>query len=194
MADPCGGKGPGSTQFAELPGSCAAKCPPFKIDDSEGGVFDHFAQEQVKAVGPDISYWHQDLDASTRDPLYDEPIDRVWRGPFKLTGFVEYMEGQPGMREEGSFVRWEGRIWLPRKELEDNNAPAPVEGDVIQYWDDRFFADFAVNDEAVPKAGYYFDIIKASDDGHVGDTSHFVGFALQVVRRTEFTAERRLEG
>jgi|WetSurMetagenome_2_1015567.scaffolds.fasta_scaffold02643_6 hypothetical protein len=194
MAENCGDKGPGSTKFAELPASCSVSCPPFKIDASEGAVFDHFAQEHVSAHGTELKYWHQDLEASRRDALYDEPINRAWRGPFKLTGFVEYMEGQPGMREEGAFVRWEGRIWIARKELEDNNCPAPTEGDVIQYWDDRFFAGFAVNDEHVPGSGYYFDVIKASDDGHVGDTGYFVGFSIQVLRRTEFTPERRLEG
>jgi hypothetical protein len=194
MADLCGGKGPGSTNFATLPVGCSSACPPFKIDASEGAVFDHFAQEQVKAVGTELSYWHQDLEGSKRDPLYDEPIQRKWAGPYKISGFVEYMEGQPQMREEGAVVRWEGRIWIARKELEDNNAPAPTEGDIIQYWDDRFFTSFSVNDAEVPKAGYYFDVIKASDDGHVGDTSHFVGFSIQVLRRTEFTPERRLEG
>jgi hypothetical protein len=36
-------------------------------------------------------------------------------------------------------------------------------------------------------------VINADDDGHVFDTGHFVGMVLQVMRRTEFTAERRLD-
>ena len=157
-------------------------------------MYDHFAQEHVEASGTDILLWYQDLENSLRDPLYDEPIDREWLGPFKLTGWVEYIAGTPQMREEGMVVRWEGRIWIARKELEDTGTPAPLEGDMIKYWDDKFFAEHGVNAQSGVHGGYYFDVINVDDDGHVQDDGHFVGLTINVLRRTEFTPERRLEG
>lgn len=184
----------GSCKFAALKTKARPLCGPFVLDGSDGPLFDHFAQEHTAASGTEILYWHQDLETSLRDPLYDEPIDRVWRGPFKLKGFVEYMEGQPQMSENGMTVRWQGRIFIARLELEQSNAPAPLEGDVLKFWENKFFQEHSVNgDESIPNAGYYFDVINADDVGHVHDSDRFVGFNLTVQRRTEFTAERRLD-
>lgn len=184
--------GVGNCGFATLDKSSQSLCASFKLDDSESQMFDHFAQEHTEAHGTDLHLWHQNLETSTRDPLYDEPIEREWGGPFKLTGFVEYMAGTPQMREEGMVVRWQGTIWVARKELEDTGTPAPLEGDVIKFWDNKFFAEHSVNAEHGVHGGYYFDVINADDDGHVHDTGHFVGIMLTVLRRTEFTPERRL--
>lgn len=187
-------KGTGSCDFVTLKSaSCPVKCSPFQLDDSESAFFDSIAQEHVQAHGTELYFWHQDLEESTRDPLYDEPIDREWRGPYKIMGWVEYMAGQPQMREEGMVVRWEGRIWIARAELEEKGAPAPLEGDVLKFWDNTFFEEHGVNAEEGVHGGYYFDVINADDDGHVFDTGHFVGIVLNVLRRTEFTPERRLD-
>jgi len=180
-------------EFAKLVPICATPCPPFKIDEADAALYDHFAQESVYAHGTELLFWHQDLHKSRRDPLYDEPIDRDWRGPFTLNGFVTYMESTPQMREEGLVIRWEGEIWVARKELEDKGAPIPTEGDVFKFWENRFFTEYSVAaEEGVPNAGYYFDVIHTKDDGHIGDTAYFVGISLRVIRRTEFTPERRL--
>jgi hypothetical protein len=131
-------KGSPRCTFAKVEKSkCPSPCPPFQLEESEACFFDHIAQEHVKAHGTELMFWHQNLEESIRDPLYDEPIDRVWAGPFKLVGFVEYMEGQPQMQEQGMSVRWQGRIWIARAELEDAHAPAPLEGDVLKFWAQR---------------------------------------------------------
>lgn len=179
--------------FAELSMKGPQKCGPFQLDGRDAAMFDHFAQEHTSAGGTSIWLWHQNLGQSIRDPLYDEPIEREWQGPFKLKGFVEYIPGTPEMREEGMVVRWQGRVWLARKELEDTGTPAPLEGDVVRFWDNKFFAEHGVNAEEGVHGGYYFDVINADDDGHVQDSGHFVGIVLTVLRRTEFTPERRLD-
>lgn len=177
--------------FCSLAGCEKSK---FVIDGSEIATFDHFAVERTEATGTNLDYWHQDIEGSVRDPLYDEPIDRKWKGPFKIVGYVEYAPGQPEMREEGMRVTWTGTIWMARKAIEDAGAPAPLEGDVIRYWPIPFFAEHGVNSEksAVRTAGYFFDVVNCDDDGHIGGAAAFVGFKLEVRRRTEFTPERRL--
>jgi len=182
----------GSCGFVKLKKSGPQKCGPFELGNSDGAMFDHFAQEHVEASGTEILFWHQNLEESLRDPLYDEPIDREWDGPYKLKAWVEYLAGSPQMTENGMTVRWQGNIWIARKSLEDANIPAPLEGDVIKYWDNKFFVEHGVNAEEGVEGGYYFDIINVDDDGHVHDSDHFVGLTITVMRRTEFTPERRL--
>lgn len=188
------GKKATGCEFAKLAKSGPQKCGPFELDGRDASMFDHFAQEHVNASGTDILLWHQDLEESIRDPLYDEPIDREWLGPYKLKAWVEYIAGSPQMQEQGMTVRWQGTLWIARKELEDTGTPAPLEGDVIRYWDNKFFTEHGVNAEHGVHGGYYFDVINVDDDGHVQDSDHFVGLTVTVLRRTEFTPERRLDG
>lgn len=188
----------GHCEFVRAETACPTRCKPFSFSDKEACVFDKIAQEHTEAIGTTLYFWHQDIEHSIRDPLYDEPIDRAWDGPYKIKGYVEYMEGQPQMQEQGMTVRWQGTIWIARSSLEDAGAPAPLEGDVFKFWDNKFFTEHSVNaDEdalhGIPKPGYFFDVINADDDGHIFDEAHFVGMRIQVMRRTEFTAERRLE-
>lgn len=181
-----------SCEFAKLTKSGPQRCGPFELDGQDASMFDHFAQEHVNASGTEILLWHQDLQESIRDPLYDESIEREWLGPYKLKAWVEYIAGAPQMQEQGMSVRWEGTVWIARKELEDTGTPAPLEGDVIKYWDNKFFAEHGVNAEHGVHGGYYYDVINVDDDGHVQDSAHFVGLTMNILRRTEFTPERRL--
>ena len=199
----CGGCGDGeislsnqttSCDFAQVDTEKPSGCDPFALTGSEICLFDHFVDEQLQIYGTPIEYYHQDIEASTRDPLYDEPIARVWKGPYCLKAYVEYIAAQPQAREEGTRVTWNGTIWISRKSLEDIGAAAPLEGDVIRYWSNKFFKEHSVNGEHVPGADYYFDVINSDDDGHLFDSANFTGFKLTVSRRTEFTPERRLEG
>lgn len=184
----------GSCEFAKLPKSGPQKCGPFSLGERDGAMFDHFAQEHTEASGTEILFWHQNLEESLRDPLYDEPIDREWLGPYKMKAWVEYIAGSPQMTENGMTVRWSGTMWIARKTLEDGGIPAPLEGDVIKYWDNKFFTEHGVNAEEGVHGGYYFDIINVDDHGHVHDSGHFVGLTINIMRRTEFTPERRLDG
>jgi len=165
------------------------------FDSSELCMFDSIAGEHIEAYGTDLRFWHQDHEHTKRDALYDEPVDRAFKGPYLLKGYVEYAGGTPEMTEQGMRVTWAGNIWIARSSLEAANAPAPLEGDVISYWDVPFFAEHAVNsEEPVPGKMYAFDVVNSDDDGHVFDSEAFLYFKLDVRRRTEFTPERRLAG
>lgn len=162
------------------------------LGDEERFLFDLWAQEHTHILGTTIEFWSLDIPNSKRDPVYDEPIERKWLGPFKMKGWLEWPPGTPEAREEGFRTTYQASIWLARKEFEDANSPTPNEGDVIRVWNTPFYQDFSVDQENVPGRGYYFDVTNVDDDGHVFDQSTFVGFRCDIQRRTEFTPERRL--
>lgn len=181
-------------EFAKLRKCGPQQCGPFALDGRDAAMYDHFAQEHTESSGTEVLFWHQNLEESIRDPLYDEPIEREWLGPYKLKAWVEYIAGDPQMTENGMTVRWQGTMWVARKTLEDGGIPAPLEGDVIKYWDNKFFTEHGVNAEEGVHGGYFFDVINVDDIGHVQDSGYFVGLTVTILRRTEFTPERRLDG
>lgn len=169
-------------------------CGTFVVPAGNLCFFDSVTEIQVAAVGTDIEYWSQDMARGTRDPLYDEPLTRAWRGPFKFKGFVEHAPAQMESREEGFRVTWDGSVFLPRKAVEDSGAPPPKAGDVVRYWRNKYFAHEASGGADDPGAGMFFDVVNVDSEGHTFDSANFVGFKLRVVRRTEFAPERRLGG
>jgi hypothetical protein len=183
-------------KFANVEGEdCPATCEGMVLDSKELCVFDSIAQEHVDAHGTDVKFYHQDIPGSSRDPLYDEPVDREFRGPYKLKAFVEYPPATPEMTENGMRVTWTGSVWVARAALEVHGIPAPLEGDIFQFWDTvEFYKEHSVGHEHVPGAGYYFDVVTVDEDGHVFDSEAFVGFKCEIRRRSEFTPERRLAG
>lgn len=162
----------------------------FTLSDSEKELFDLFAKEQVDIIGTPLDYFSQQLEQSSRDPLYDEPTQRSWAGPFKMKAWVSWASSIPVTSEEGFRFQFLAQVWVPRAEVERVGMPAPFEGDVLRFWNIPFFND--ITDEGVAGSGYFFDVINADNDGHINDTSTFVGFRLDVKRRTEFTPERRI--
>jgi len=164
----------------------------FKLCDYERELFDGYAQEQVAIAGTDVDYYSLSIDKSTRDALYDEPEVVKYYGPYRMRGFFEFPDTTPEAREQGLRTEWSTTIWIARTEFERTNAHAPIEGDIIQVWDTSFFEHDAVDEERVPGAGLYLEVIKADHDGHMFDTPTFVGFKLELRRRSEFTPERKL--
>lgn len=165
----------------------------FQLCDAERQLFDCFAQELNKIAGTQVDYFSIDLNRSKRDALYDEPTQYVFRGPFRISGYVQWPEDIPEAREEGLRITWEAEAWIARKEFEDAGAPPPSEGDVLKFWSIPYFdKNAATGGENVPGSGFYFDVIDAEDDGHMFDTASFVGYKIKFKRRTEFTPERRL--
>lgn len=179
-------------KFATVKTSCPTTCPPFVLEPSNLCFFDSIVQMQTQATGTPIEYWSQDYKAQVRDPLYDEPIQRVWRGPFKLKAIVEYTPSEAESREEGYRVTWNGSMFIARRDLEDAGAPPPNSGDVVRYWQNKFFAQYASGGNNDPGAGYYFDVVNVSEDQHIYDSAAFLGFTVRLARRTEFAPERRI--
>jgi hypothetical protein len=166
----------------------------FQLDDRELFLIDGYANEHVGIIGTRIEYWALDVAGSKKDPLYGEATDRDFKGPFKYTVWFSYTPSTPEVREEGFVERYQPTAWLPRKMVEEANAGVPLEGDVIRAWNIPFYALYGVADhEAPPDAGYYFNVIDVDTDGQVFDNASFVGYKLQLNRRTEFTPERRVK-
>ena len=166
----------------------------FHLDDRELFLIDGYANEHVRIIGTNIEYWALDILGSKKDPLYGEPIERNFKGPFKYTVWLSYTESVPEAREEGLVERYQPVAWLPRKMVEEANAGVPLEGDVLRAWNIPFYALYGTADhEAPPNSGYFFNVVDVDTDGQVFDNPSFVGYKLQLRRRTEFTPERRVK-
>lgn len=161
-------------------------------DTPDVHMFDHFAKESTDRYGTEIDFFSQDLDPKYRDPLYGEPTQRVWTGPYRLYAWVSWADSTPIVDDSGFRFRWQAQCWIPRASLEAIKAPYPFEGDVIRFWNVPFFNETAASGQDIKSAGYFFDVVNADDDGHFLDEAHFVGFKIDLVRRGEFGAEQRI--
>jgi len=166
--------------------------PEFRLDDSELFIRDLWAQEPIQISGTDCNFFHRNKLKSKFDPLYREPISVVFDGPFRLRVHIEWPEATPDLREEGLRLLFPSGAWIPRKSLEDVSAPAPDEGDILHFWDLPFFDKLAVHGIETPTGGYFFDLIKVNDAGHVHDTPAFVAFQCDLKRRSSAPAELNL--
>jgi hypothetical protein len=168
-------------------------CTAFTLGDQERFLFDSVASEVTNIAGTALEYFALDKEKTKRDALYDEPTQYVWRGPYKLKAFVTWPDGVPEAREEGMKTNFENSTaWLSRLDVESIRMPYPAPGDIVKFWSVPFFRSVSVGGLAVPNAGYYFDVLDADDDGHIFDQASFVGFKLELKRRTEFTPERKI--
>lgn len=163
------------------------------MPDCEHDLFDSIAQEHTGIAGTDIEYYSHEVTKATRDPLYDEPLKRVYSGPFRVKGYVAWPDTTPEVRMEGWRTVVNAEAWISRKEIEEKGCPAPSETDVLRLWKIPFFdKEWAVDGDNVPGSGYFFDVLNVNDDGHLFDSAQFVGFRLTLKRRSEFTPERRI--
>lgn len=166
----------------------------FAFDCENEDLFDCWTQEHTEASGTVVDYWQHDNVNTKLDPLYNEPIKRVWKGPFRIKVFAEWPDQAFEVREEGARVFWDAKVFIARLTVEQSNMGlGPTEGDVLKLWDIPFFDVYAQGvDFDIPKAGYYFDVVGVVETGHPLDNANFTGFKLDIKRRTEFTPERRL--
>lgn len=176
---------------------CACPAAPtvctFNLDASEMFLFDTWANEHTTIAGVDIEFWSLNVGGSVTDPLYGEAIERKWHGPFKLKAWVQFPDDAPEANQQGKRSVFTSAVWIPRQQFEMHNAPVPNENDVVRIWNIPFFKEHAVDGEHVPGRGFFFDVVDVKHDGHVFDQAGFVGFSLDLVRRTDFTPERRLQ-
>lgn len=176
---------------------CACPAAPttctLNLDASEMFLFDLWSNEHTTIAGTDIEFWSLDIGGSLVDPLYGEAIERRWNGPYRLKAWVQMPQDNPEPGQSGTRTVFEGAVWIPRAQFEQNNAPTPNENDIIRLWNIPFFKGYAVDDEIVPGSGFFFDVTNVNHDGHVFDQASFVGFSLDLARRTDHTPERRLQ-
>jgi hypothetical protein len=166
-----------------------------QMDDSEADLFDCWASEFVGIGGTAIDYFTLNLAKSTRDEVYDEPVDMVWDGPYRYSAHVRYTQERTAeAREEGMVWDIRMEIWIPRTAFEVSCTDRPKEGDVIRVWQVPFFGQWGSGNSVLTNAGYYFDVTNVQDDGHIFDGPHFVGFKLSAKRTTTYVGERRIFG
>lgn len=174
--------------------SAAIKChpcdSPFKLDGSEIPLFDSVAEEVTAVGGTEVDVYQRDEKRSSRDSLYDEVVEDAWKGPYRISAWVQYPEGAPEANQAGFKEVWPSVIWVARSALEGAGARLPKIGDVFAFWKVPFFKEIAKTKD--PKRGFYFNVTKVDQDGHLNDSSEFVGFRLTVKRDTTFAPERRL--
>jgi hypothetical protein len=161
------------------------------FDAQEIQYFDSVAAE-YGSHGVTIEFYKQDVAAATYDPLYGEPIQRVWHGPFKLEGFVEAVSADPSVDEHGNATLFETSVYVARQEFDKAHSRYPDEGDIIRVWNLPYLnsTDFALGDTA--DAGVYLDVVDTSPSGHIFANGEFVGFKIGARRASEDPPERRL--
>lgn len=165
----------------------------FRLTDQERFIFDIWAQESTNEWGTDAQLFSLDTFGSNHDPLYMEPTLRKWSKPYKIRAWVSKPTQNPIVSEDGFRIHFDATAWVSRKELEDAGAPAPREGDVLQFWHlPQFNVDAAARTPGIPNSGYYFDVLNATPSAHLFDTPTFVGYELKIKRRSEFGPERKI--
>ena len=166
----------------------------FRVSDSEKALFDSYAYEQTQIAGTPLDYWTINSVDSPRDPLYGEPIERKFDGPFRMFGVFAAPQVDPNVSEEGLSETFTSTATIPRKSFEMSGIPNPGPGDVLHAWNLPMYTAISTP-EANPLegAGYYFDVLNANPDGYVADSPTFVRWALTLKRRSAFTPERRIQ-
>jgi hypothetical protein len=165
------------------------------LDDSEKGFFDCINQELNELSGCEVNYYAystaqvgDDVARVTTkvDPLYGEATERQIAGPFRVFAQVKWPSYEP-VSDEGGFGRtFDCEITISRAHLDEQGLPYPSEGDIIEMWRTPY------HDDQAKGKGLFFDVLKAWNDGHINDTPTFTQFKMNLKRRTQFGAERRI--
>ncbi len=164
----------------------------YKVYGPELKLHDQYAKEHTRRIGTQVDYFCLNIPDSIIDPVYGEAIAHNFSKAFKIFGYLSWPNPSFDAREDGTHTTFTGSLWLARKELEDVGMPLPREGDVVRFWDTAYYNFAAANDRKVEGAGMFFDVFECKDDGHLFDSPYFVGFKLDIKRRTEFGPERKL--
>lgn len=157
---------------------------------SELALWDSIASEQARLSGVRFRYYRVRL-AKNRDPLYKEPSfdGQEWEfdGPWEMYGCLDF--NQPDqisteVTENGLIQTSEAVLWIARKEIEDNEAPYPRKGDVVEFWDEVPFNEIGKT---------HWDVTSSERDGNIFNTSTYTQHRLELRRREKFFAIRKVE-
>lgn len=161
----------------------------FRLDGAELFLRDLYAQEPTNIGGTVCELFTRDIANSVVDPLYGEPSQSSFNGPYRLMASVEWPEATPEVDDEGLRDLWPSGVWIPRKTIEEVGARAPREGDIVRFWELPYFDLTAGNNQPGTKAAFYFDVIQVNDDGHSHDDATFVAFRCNLKRRSDAPPE-----
>lgn len=165
------------------------------LAEVERAFWDSVAQEPARLSGTPIRFWSLRR-AANRHPLYKEPSgksvgDGEWeyQGPFELMAAVEFDQGNQTTAQAGDQGGIEksadATAWIARKEVEDREAPAPKEGDVVEFWD-------GFGGSALAGQKHHFDVVVANRDGNIVTSDVFVMYKLTLKTRTRFDPGRKV--
>ena len=178
----------GGTACSEL------ELSPLRMGDEESELFDCLAKEVVDISGIAVEWYSLDLEGSVRDPVYDEPIEMAWKGPYQLKAHVTMNERNAEAREEGMVWTFSFELWVARAEVEEKYMARPKEGDVVRLWNVPFFDQFGSGNSTIDGAGFFFSVTRVESDGHLFDGPTFTGFKCELKRNTTFAPERMVFG
>lgn len=165
-------------------------------------------EERNELVSPLCEYYSLNLGINV-DPLNNEPVNdplfggssprgsdsrsnKSWnfypdlsKGQSKITFpcAIEYMESEnrtPSIRPEGFIYEYDAIVGIARNHWETALSSTPIssrkpkEGDVIYLFNE------------------WWDIVKAGKGGYVLDSTEYVGFKLELKKKTQFTPDRKV--
>jgi len=176
--------------------------------DEDATYLRQLEEERIELVGPDCEYYSLNrgvnVDAlygePTNDPLYGGSADRgtasiseeAWNfypdisqgeEVLEFQCAIEYQEADnrtPYVRTEGFGHEYDSVVGVSRNAWEcaitDTaiSTREPKEGDVCYLF------------------GEWWDVVKAGRSGYINDSTAYVGFKLELKKRTQYTPERKI--
>lgn len=138
-----------------------------------------YERERFDLVGVEATYYSLNRDKNNVDPLYNEPC--VWNfEKFCLKVHVQFEEKddkEASTRDEGIETMFDGIVHMAVLEWTEKSPVGrrPKEGDVINAHET------------------FFDVVLGASGGKVVDLPDFVGFKLNLKRRSKFIPERKVD-
>jgi len=176
--------------------------------DEDAAYLRCLEEERIELSGPTCEYYSlnrgKNVDAlygePTNDPLYGgsasrgDPSrsDEAWNffpdidggaSPSTFPCSIEYQEADnrnPSVRPEGFLYEYDAIIGISRNHWEDTwedtviEGRLPKEGDVMYLFEE------------------WWDVTKAGKSGNIIDSPNYVGFKLELKKRTQFTPDRKI--
>jgi len=159
------------------------------IDDCESNYFACMLEDFLNVAGETVNLYSMIATSPDADPyydiVYDEPTveaisgDEEFKfiGPYSMVAVVSKGSKSVSLEERGTRIeRSDGYVWFARSVIEREGYPAPKRGDIIEW------------------QGRYYDIIKVSTGGELGNTLTFTKYTCELKINYSFKPERRLAG
>jgi hypothetical protein len=167
--------------------------------ESEGiDLQSRWSAEHLSVSGAEVEYWRLLEHQGGRHPLYREPLPgrRTFEGPYLMRAHVDLPSAMVEVGEKGYRATWTGSGYIARILWEQavQVSEPPSEGDVLGIWvRDRFYQSEAHQGGTVHGAHLYYTVSDVSVAGSQFSSPTVVGWTVNLLRNTDFGAERRIE-
>lgn len=150
------------------------------IGDCDQCLFDSVAQEVNKLAGTTAVIYQFEEAESSRDPLWDEEIETVYKQNAQGTEGIEcpvYFKDPDRSSltgEEGIRLDKTSEVWIAKADMDARGIRRLRPGDIIKVWTDQFY-----------------DVIESHvAEGNISDSSTYSMIRFDVTRRTKALPER----